>query len=203
MMRIVYTESTYKRAIISAVISIALGLVLVIWPKHVLDYTVKLIGVVFCIIGAISLVASIRENRNRSTGLVSVTGVGSILLGLLLWFMSNSLTNLLMYLLGFILLFIGIAQIALFLSTRRYGKLPWISYIFPVVVLIVGFLILAYPFEAKETIIMIFGYTLIFYGITDVINQRNINRMRQQERDDEQQKRLGTTDIEDTSYEEL
>lgn len=194
----------YKRSLLRGIIAIVLGLVLVIWPTHVLNYTVKIIGAVFCITGIVSLLISIRENREASSsGLVSFTGIGSILFGLLLWFMADAFTNLLMFVLGFVLILVGTGQLSMLISSRRYGRMPWASYLFPFMILLVGVIIFINPFEAKQTIIIIFGITTIFSGITDIFNQYTVNKMRQKIRDEEQQQRLGTTDIEDTDFEEV
>lgn len=199
----IYYSSTYKRSVAGALISIAMGFVLLLWPAHVLNYTVQIIGAVFCIIGIVSLVMSLRENRKNPSGLASVTGIGSIVLGLVLWFMSDTFTSLLMYLLGFVLLVMGIVQLTSYLSARKFGHIPFVSYLFPIVLLLMGLLILGDPNLAKETIIMLFGGAAVFYGITDLISQGRINKMRQNARQEEQRERLGGTAIEDTTFEEV
>ena len=41
-MQIIYTSGNYKRTIVKSIVAIVLGLVLVLWPTEVLNYTVKL-----------------------------------------------------------------------------------------------------------------------------------------------------------------
>lgn len=48
-MQIIYTSGNYKRTIVKSIVAIVLGLVLVLWPTEVLNYTVKIIGAVFCV----------------------------------------------------------------------------------------------------------------------------------------------------------
>lgn len=104
-MQIIYTSGNYKRTIVKSIVAIVLGLVLVLWPTEVLNYTVKIIGAVFCVTGIISFLVSMRDQDERSArGLTSFNGIGSIILGILLWSMADFFTNMLMYLLGFILL---------------------------------------------------------------------------------------------------
>ena len=50
-MQIIYTSGNYKRTIVKSIVAIVLGLVLVLWPTEVLNYTVKIIGAVFCVTG--------------------------------------------------------------------------------------------------------------------------------------------------------
>ena len=200
-MRIVY--SSYKRSGIGAVISVLLGVVLLVWPTYVLDYLVKLIGAVFFIGGVISLLLSSREQARSSSGFASFTGFGSIVLGLVLWFMAGIFTDVLMYVLGFILLLVGIGQLTLLLSARKYGRIPVISYLYPLLILGVGLVIFVNPFKAKETIIMVFGATSIFYGLTSLLNHYQVNKIRRDTHEQEQQKRLSSADVEDTAYEEV
>ena len=57
-MQIIYTSGNYKRTIVKSIVAIVLGLVLVLWPTEVLNYTVKIIGAVFCVTGIISFLVS-------------------------------------------------------------------------------------------------------------------------------------------------
>lgn len=54
-MQIIYSSTSYKRSVIKSIIAIVLGLILVLWPTEVLNYTVKIIGAVFFITGLVSL----------------------------------------------------------------------------------------------------------------------------------------------------
>ena len=94
-MQIIYTSGNYKRTIVKSIVAIVLGLVLVLWPTEVLNYTVKIIGAVFCVTGIISFLVSMRDQDERSArGLTSFNGIGSIVLGILLWSMADFFTNL-------------------------------------------------------------------------------------------------------------
>jgi uncharacterized membrane protein HdeD (DUF308 family) len=178
-----------------AIVAIALGVVLVAWPARVLDYMVKVIGATFCVIGIVSLLLSVRE-RSRSGGMIPASGVGSIVLGVVLWLMSGLFTDALIYLLGFLLLVAGAGQLALLVVARRVYRVPTISYLFPFVTLAVGVLVIANPFEAKETIVVVFGVTSIFWGASQLVNHYAIGRSRGTTRQEE----VETVDAE---YEEV
>ena len=84
-MQIIYTSGNYKRTVVKSIVAIVLGLVLVLWPTEVLNYTVKIIGALFCVTGIISFLVSMRDQDERSArGLTSFNGIGSIVLGILL-----------------------------------------------------------------------------------------------------------------------
>ena len=197
-MQIIYTSGNYKRTVVKSIVAIVLGLVLVLWPTEVLNYTVKIIGAVFCVTGIISFLVSMRDQDERSAwGLVSFNGIGSIILGILLWSMADFFTNMLMYLLGFILIVAGIGQLVMLTSARKFGYIAPLSYVYPVIILLAGLIVFANPFSAKEGIITFFGAVTIFYGITDLI------QLRKETHEAEQQQKLGGSEIEDAEYEEI
>jgi uncharacterized membrane protein HdeD (DUF308 family) len=173
-MRFIYSSS-FKSSFTGAVIAIALGIALIIWPSNALAYVVRVIGAAFCVVGIVTLLFSKRE---RSTGLLPASGIGSIVFGLVLLFMPDVFTGILIYLLGFLLLFAGAAQLALLLSARKFGRVPAFSYLLPVVTLAAGVLVIANPFGAGNAIVILFGITSIFWGVSHLINHYTISRAR-------------------------
>ena len=196
-MQIIYTSGNYKRTIVKSIVAIVLGLVLVLWPTEVLNYTVKIIGAVFCVTGIISFLVSMRDQDERSArGLTSFNGI-------LLWSMADFFTNMLMYLLGFILIVAGIGQLVMLTSARKFGHIAPLSYVYPVIILLAGLIVFANPFSAKEGIITFFGAVTIFYGITDLINHYKVNQLRKETHEAEQQQKMGGGEIEDAENEEI
>ncbi|MDY4043291.1 MAG: DUF308 domain-containing protein [Marinifilaceae bacterium] len=203
-MRIIYSSTSYKKTVVSSIITIAVGIVLVMWPTEVLNYMVKLIGAVFLVTGVVSLILSYQNREERAArGLNSFSGIGSIILGIVLWAMAGFFTDMLMWLFGLLLLIAGTGQLVALFSARRMGDLPGMAYVFPILLLIAGLVSFLDPFSAKESLIMFFGAMTIFYGITSLINQYNINKLRKMAREEEQRQKLNGTEIVDTDYEEV
>lgn len=203
-MRIIYSSTSYKRTVVSSIITILVGVVLVVWPTEVLNYMVKLIGAVFLVIGVVSLILSYQNREERAArGLNSFSGIGSIILGIVLWAMAGFFTDMLMWLFGLLLLIAGTGQLVALFSARRMGDLPGMAYVFPILLLIAGLVSFLDPFSAKESLVMFFGAMTIFYGITSLINQYNINKLRKMAREEEQRQKLNGTEIVDTDYEEV
>lgn len=203
-MQIIYTFGNYKRTVVKAIVAIIFGIILLMWPNEVLNYMVKIIGAVFCITGIISFLVSIRDQDERSArGLTSFNGIGSIILGILLWSMAGFFTDILMFLLGFILMVAGIGQLVMLTSARKFGYIGLWSYVYPIIILMAGLIIFANPFEAKTSIVQFFGAVVIFYGITDLLNHYKVSQLRKQTRETEQQQKMGGGEIEDAEYEEV
>ena len=203
-MQVIFSSGTYKRTMVRSIVAIVTGIVLVLWPTEVLNYTVKIIGAVFCLAGIVSFLVSLRDqDGNSPRGLTSFNGIGSIILGILLWSMADFFTNMLMYLLGFILIVAGIGQLVMLTSARKFGHIAPLSYVYPVIILLAGLIVFANPFSAKEGIITFFGAVTIFYGITDLINHYKVNQLRKETHETEQQQKMGGGEIEDAEYEEI
>ena len=203
-MQIIFSSGSYKRTMVRSIVAIVMGVVLVLWPTEVLNYTVKIIGAVFCVAGIVSFLVSLRDQGDGSPrGLISFNGIGSIILGILLWSMADFFTNMLMYLLGFILIVAGIGQLVMLTSARKFGHIAPLSYVYPVIILLAGLIVFANPFSAKEGIITFFGAVTIFYGITDLINHYKVNQLRKETHETEQQQKMGGGEIEDAEYEEI
>lgn len=83
-MQIVYTTSNFKGGIYRAVLAILLGLALLIWPADALKYVVMLIGIVFLAIGIIAFIISSRNREEHQRSFAPLSGIGSVILGLLL-----------------------------------------------------------------------------------------------------------------------
>lgn len=203
-MKIVYTSTNYRNSIYRSVISILLGLVLVIWPGAAIRYIIMVIGVIFLITGLVSLFLSYRNREEQPGKMASLTGFGSIILGLLLVCFPSSFATILMFLLGFILVVAAVGQFVTLAAARQFGHVTPVSYLFPVIILVAGIIVLFNPFSSAEGVFILFGATIIFYGITDLVNQYAIRKLRKSNDEKEKIERMdGKPDVEDADYEEV
>lgn len=219
-MNTIYGRAWYRRGVARAVVTVAVGVVLVAWPTMVLDYLVKLIGAVLVVAGVVSLVVTWREreaergrgDRTRGSGgwgLEGVTGAGTVVLGVVLWAMAGVFTDLLMWLFGLLLLVAGVGQVVLLLSARRWGRLPGMAWVFPLVVLLCGLVAFLDPFGAKEGLVRFFGLVVVFHGVTGLMNRYQVSRLwRMVHEDDGAGETRGhiagkTGEVEDAEYEEV
>ncbi len=203
-MQIVYTTSNLRGGIYRAVLAILLGLALLIWPGSALKYVVMLIGVMFLTIGIISFIISSKNREEHQRSFAPLSGVGSIILGLLLVCLPSTFATVFMFLLGFILVLAAVGQLVSLSAARQFGRVSPLSFLFSLLILIVGIVILFDPFSSAESVFILFGITTVFYGVTDLINQFTIRKMRRaSEKKEEIVKMEGEPDIEDVDYEEV
>lgn len=186
-----------------ALISVAVGVVLVIWPDVALKSLVMSLGFVFLFSGMTAFIVSYRRQQaeERQGSLFSMNGLGSIILGLLLISGPLFFTTILMFLLGGVLILAAIAQLASLSMARQLGTVSPVNYIYPVLILLAGLVVIFRPWGSAAYVAVILGYAAIFYGITDLISHYQINRLRK--RYDAEHGKSNRADIEDADYEEV
>lgn len=203
-MQIVYTSTNFKAAVYRAILSIILGLVLVVWPGAALRYIIMLIGVIFLVTGLIAFIVSNRNREDHRKSLVPFSGIGSMVLGVLLLSLPSTFAKVFMFILGFLLVLAAVVQFVTLSTARKFGHISLIHYLFPVLILITGIIVLFDPFQAEKTVFILFGIAAIFYGVTDLLNQHSIKRMRKGFEEKEQIVKMdGVSDVEDAEYEEV
>ena len=203
-MQIVYTSTNFKGAFFRAILAIILGLVLVIWPGTALKYTIMLIGVLFLVTGLTAFIISNRNREDRQRSLVPFSGIGSMVLGVLLLCIPSTFATIFMFVLGFILVIAAIGQFVTLSAARQFGHVAAVNYLFPVLILIAGIIVLFDPFKSAESVFILFGITAIFYGVTDLLNQYAIKKMRKATEEKEQIVKMEKeADVEDAEYEEI
>lgn len=163
---------TINNSIIRSLFAIVLGLVLVMWPDTAIIYLVMTIGILFILPGVFSVLHYFTRDKNEAgaSRMFPVEGAGSILFGAWLVITPAFFVNILMYILGALLVIAGLQQMLALISFRKGQVVPWGFYILPLLILITGITILAYPFDAAANTFVIFGVASIFYGAFELLN---------------------------------
>lgn len=159
--------------------AIILGLVLVLWPEAAINYLVIVIGVLFIVPGVISLVSYFRA-KSRDAGFspnFPIEAAGSVIFGLWLVSMPAFFVNILMYVLGVLLILAGIQQIVSLTSARKRVQISSLFYIFPILILICGVVILSSPFAAAASAFMFLGIVALAYGLGELFSWYRFGRL--------------------------
>ena len=109
-------------------------------------------------------------------------GLGSLLFGLWLVIMPGFFTNIIMFLLGFILILAGIFQIASLTTAKKSVQVPWAFYIIPSLVLIAGIVVVFSPNDALHTAFLIIGISSLVYALSELINIFKFKQIAQQQK---------------------
>ena len=155
--------------IMRCVSAIAIGLLLMVWPEAAIIYLVIAIGAMFFLPSLFSLVGYFMKGRQLGM-YFPIISLGSLLFGLWLMVSPAFFVGILMYVLGVVLVFAGISQIANLLNARSYAMVPLGYYVMPVLILLAGIVVLANPFAVASVPFIILGVSSAVYGITELIN---------------------------------
>jgi len=177
-MKTFFTSNKLGDSLYRSILSILLGIILLLVKGDIIKYMIMIFGVLFLLTGCISLYY---YNKNKESGnVISLSGIGSIILGIFLITCPNFFNTIFMTLLGVILIIASVAQIYTLYASRKWGKIsPWF-YFLPIILLILGLIILFKPQNTQDTLIKIFGIAIIFYGTTDIINFLTIGKVKRQ-----------------------
>ena len=208
-MKIVYFSSNFKGAVLRACLAVIFGIVLIIWPDVAPRYIIKSIGAVFFITGLAAFIVSNRNRGDSNRGMLPLTGIGSMVLGVILFCIPLTFTAVLVFLLGVILIVVALGQFFTLSAARQLGVVAGINYLYPVLIMIAGFIILFNPFEVVSKVAggasVIFGVMAVFYGITNLWNNYLLYKYRRSNGSRTEPAHLGdrNNEIEDVPYEEV
>ena len=156
--------------LLRALTAIAIGVVMV-WSKaNALNIAVQIIAAFLVASGVVSLIVGYRNRENGLFGLMGVNTVVDILIGLLLFAFPGFFAGLLVYLIAFVLVVFGFFQLLSLGSANQVFRMGALAFIMPAVVLLLGMFLFVRPSFVGETIGVLAGVALIFYGVTELFS---------------------------------
>ena len=156
-------------SIMRCVSAIAIGILVMVWPEAAIVYLVITIGAMFFLPSLFTIVGYFMKGRQLGM-YFPIISLGSLLFGLWLMVSPAFFVGILMYVLGAVLVFAGISQIAGLLGARSHASVPFGFYVLPVLILLAGLVVLVNPFAAAAIPFIILGVSSTAYGISELIN---------------------------------
>lgn len=182
-------QSSFFRAICSIVI----GILLLKYPDNSVTWLTMAIGILFLLSGIIALISYWTARRHAGEYTITdaegniisgsqpsfpIVGIGSVILGLTLMLSPDMFVRWLMYILGAMIILGSINQLIVLIAARRFGSISAFFWIAPIVLLIIGILIFVKPMESAELPLIILGWCMLVYGVTEVINSLMVYSLR-------------------------
>ena len=176
-----------------------LGTALTCWPSTAANFAVLVVGIFLVAMGAITLVVSL-ASKEASGSLMGISGIGTLLFGIVLIVFKSFFLNILIFLLGAVLVVLGLMQIVSLVSEGG-RKLSVSHYILSFLVFLCGLLMFFRPKFSSETMFIIFGSALVVYGISELISTYRIMKLRKAF--SEEVVPAETVEVQDVDYEEI
>ena len=182
-------QSSFFRAICSIVI----GILLLKYPDNSVTWLTMAIGILFLLSGIIAMISYWTARRHAGEYTITdaegnvisgsqpsfpIVGIGSVILGLTLMLSPDMFVRWLMYILGAMIILGSINQLIVLIAARRFGSIGAFFWIAPITLLIIGILIFVKPMESAELPLIILGWCMLVYGVTEVINSLMVYSLR-------------------------
>ena len=195
-----------QSSIFRAICSIVIGVLLLKYPDNSVTWLTMAIGVLFLLSGIIALISYWNARRhageytitdaqgnvlNGSQPAFPLVGIGSVILGLTLVLSPGMFIKWLMYILGAMLILGSINQLIVLIAARRYGSIGAFFWIAPILILITGILIFVKPMESAELPMLILGWCMLVYGVTEAINSLMVYSLRRRIKRQQQEQTTG------------
>lgn len=166
-----FVEGMKKNYFISAILTIALGAVLVIWPDWSGRILCYLLGAALILMGGIQLIVCIRAERIGFYSKFSMLmNIILILLGVWVCIRPDTVLSLVPVIIGIVMLIHGCMDLQFTMDIKHAGSGKWwIALIFALVTLTLGIFLVMHPFLAFEITMLIIGIGLLYDGISDLV----------------------------------
>ena len=154
------------------------GYLLVMYRTEMVRWITIASGALFLVSGLTSVIAYFTEkHRAESDGerksimmpTFPIVGTGSMILGAVLMLMPASFVTGMMYSLAAILILGAVNQFVHLISILRHTRIPFLFWLFPTVVLLLGIYMIARPQEMSALPFRILGWGLMVYAAFEIV----------------------------------
>ncbi len=171
-----------QNIIIRGVATIAIGILIIAMREVFMPFLVQCIGILFVLPALFAIVAFVygffKQNVKSPAWMLGLSGIGSMAFGIWLILRPDFFIGFFMYVLGGLLLLLGIYQICAFALARRKMPLSIYMMFVPILLVCVGLIVLIKPFGVASLPFFLLGVTIVIGGLSDIINNIIIKQKR-------------------------
>ncbi|MCI2122259.1 MAG: DUF308 domain-containing protein [Bacteroidales bacterium] len=153
-------------------VAIILGLALIIWPNNTPETIMMAMGVVLALLGAISIISSLvkrKKDKSANVDVPIINGIIVTVIGVIVAVWPGDFLKYAFILLGILLAVQAINMIVMLVRARKYSPVGWPFFISPILTLAAGCIILFYPIKTQSVLFIIFGISLLIYGVAELM----------------------------------
>lgn len=157
-----------RNGILTALVLILLGVILFVWPAGTLIAVCSIAGWCLLIAGLVVFLTQLFTKNGRSVVILLISGVIAVC-GLFIVINPEGLVKIVPILFGLAMLIQGVVQLTRVIQGRDILRNWILLALFSVVSIILGLIIMLYPFETASIMVTLLGFTLIYNGIITLI----------------------------------
>lgn len=154
----------------SAILSIIMGLVLLIWPGTTTQIVCTMLGIVLLSYGIIQIVMFLwtREKTVFSQGIL-LLGIIFAVIGAWIILKPEMIIMAVPVIVGILIIIHGLHNIIQAVDLKREGyEKWWLALLFGVLTVLFGALLIYNPFSAVEVVVRMIGIFMIYDGVSDI-----------------------------------
>ena len=154
-------------AYLSAVLTIALGGILIAWPMEVTGLICRILGVLLVIMGAVYIFGYFVESR----GILSITGgLLFLLLGVWIFITPQSIATLVPIVIGVVLLVHSLRDFQMASEAKQSGSERWgLLFLLALLNCVFGVICICDSFGVVSLAVRMLGIALVYDGISNMI----------------------------------
>lgn len=161
---------------VSAVLTVLLGVVLVIWPGETAETFARFFGFLILLVGFVLLLTALAAFRPALIGALILLAVG-------IWALANprALSSILPVAAGVLLITHGVQDLVMLPALKRVEAAKYgVTILFALLSIVFGVVCIARAFGVIKVMMVVIGLMLIYDGISDMIIVRKYNYFRRQ-----------------------
>lgn len=182
-----------QSSVVRALCGIVVGGLLVEYREQTVTWITVAIGILFFVSGVFSCVTYFVARAKKDdvqvfdadgrqlTGLhptFPIVGIGSLILGLILAVMPGAFVTSLMYVLAAILILGAVSQFMNLVAASRVAHIGFYFWIMPALTLLISVVAIVSPSAIAAAPLFVLGWTLIVYGVVELVNAIKIHQLR-------------------------
>ena len=183
---------SYRSHIYRSVIAFLAGVVVLFMPYDALNSVVVMIGVFVLLAGLGSAVAAYRSSTSFFAGLSGTSSLVSIVLGIFCISRPELFVDIMLFVIGLVLSFVGLLQVISVRQISRDFKRSAFYYPGGIATLLAGLFLIFFPKSAVDIIGLVLGLVLIVYALNEAGISFRLHNINKEERK-----------VEDIAYEEI
>ena len=160
-----------------ALIALAVGVVMVVSRADAMVLAVRIIAAFLLGSGLVSLAVAYSQKKSGMMPLIGFNAAVNVLLGLLMFVWPEVVSGLIIYIIGFALIFFGVFQLVVLVGANRIMPVGPMAFVLPSLVLTGGVLLVLKPGFLGTAIGVVAGVALILYGVSELLSSWKMKKV--------------------------
>lgn len=167
-----------NHGVLLSVLMIVIGLLLALWPGHVMTTALKILGIALLVGGGL-MIFSWYNGRSRDSSVITLSeGIVLAIVGLVVLVAPKFLISIVPFVVGALITLNGIFNLAQAFDQRKAAYDRWtVSLAMAILTIVLGILIMFDPFSTMEMLVVAIGVIIIYNGVSNLLIELGYRRI--------------------------